>query len=458
LERDKKLRSYRKKDYTSLVRFPVELVDRDGIVRRYSYEESLDVYRRRMESAAWRNEDGEVIAAEIAHCFRRIEQIKRSFGIQRQVAESQSDFDGGGALGVRPVLQEALDTLLEEHALRLPQLRCRFEPVDGEPMLYQVSYGAGARHLLQRFPLDREESRAEWQAEVDALNLPRSAEGERCVWHGEAGGSLWILSGSEDIPGGLLAQAVPGEEWNPHELAPRVDSMLPDDLRNPWWLERLAEDAGESAGRGLFEEGVEALHRGEVDQAIKALEEALGASPWLRDAYLTLTALYDGAGRRSEANLMLVQAHTYLPGDPLLMHGRALVYARDGKFVEALDLAEKALGQDPDLSQARYLAALLYGALGGTRHARATLEVSGGEATSARRLRELDDWFAGHESMLRWQRRLAWSLGGAGFVCLAVPGGFAGLPMLAAGAVLALLGIGLRAAQRRAARKIIARM
>ena len=51
MEKARKLRRYNRKDYAQLVDFPVEIVGRDGKVRRYSFEESVRLYQRRIASA-----------------------------------------------------------------------------------------------------------------------------------------------------------------------------------------------------------------------------------------------------------------------------------------------------------------------------------------------------------------------------------------------------------------------
>ncbi len=38
MDKSRKLRRYLKKDYRQLVDFPVEIVGRDGVVRRYTFE------------------------------------------------------------------------------------------------------------------------------------------------------------------------------------------------------------------------------------------------------------------------------------------------------------------------------------------------------------------------------------------------------------------------------------
>ena len=82
-----KLRAYAQKDYSEFIDFPVELVGKDGVIRRYTYEESLLVYQKRIESSHQRYRDPDLAEAEIDHCYRRIEQLKRSW---RQLSAARS--------------------------------------------------------------------------------------------------------------------------------------------------------------------------------------------------------------------------------------------------------------------------------------------------------------------------------------------------------------------------------
>jgi len=79
LDRSPRLRRYQKKDYSQTVEFPVEIVGRDNLVRRYPFDEAVRLYHRRIATAASRYEDPETVDAEIAHCGRRIEQLRRSY-------------------------------------------------------------------------------------------------------------------------------------------------------------------------------------------------------------------------------------------------------------------------------------------------------------------------------------------------------------------------------------------
>ena len=63
MDKSKKLKRYQRKDYKHLVSFPVEIVGRDGVVRRYSFESSVRLYQRRIASSRLRYHDPEVAAA-----------------------------------------------------------------------------------------------------------------------------------------------------------------------------------------------------------------------------------------------------------------------------------------------------------------------------------------------------------------------------------------------------------
>ena len=79
LDKSHKIRRYTRKDYPAVVEFPVESIGRDGIVRRYSFEESIRLYQRRIASADLRYSDADLIQAEKQHCLSRIQQLRRSF-------------------------------------------------------------------------------------------------------------------------------------------------------------------------------------------------------------------------------------------------------------------------------------------------------------------------------------------------------------------------------------------
>lgn len=67
------------KKYNECIDFPVEIVGKDGVVRHYSFEESISLYQRRIRLARLRFETAEQREREITHCAARIAQLRRSF-------------------------------------------------------------------------------------------------------------------------------------------------------------------------------------------------------------------------------------------------------------------------------------------------------------------------------------------------------------------------------------------
>ena len=67
MDKDWKLQRYGRKDYTDVVEFPVEIVGRDGVVRRYSFEDSVRLYQRRITFAPLRYRDTDLVDAEVGH-------------------------------------------------------------------------------------------------------------------------------------------------------------------------------------------------------------------------------------------------------------------------------------------------------------------------------------------------------------------------------------------------------
>ncbi len=67
------------KKYDDIIDFPVEIVGRDGVVRHYSFEDSVSLYQRRIRLARLRFEDKRARDKELLHCSKRIEQLRRSY-------------------------------------------------------------------------------------------------------------------------------------------------------------------------------------------------------------------------------------------------------------------------------------------------------------------------------------------------------------------------------------------
>lgn len=89
---------YDRKDYGERVEFPVEIVSRDGVVRRYPYDEAVLLYHRRHRLAHVRIADAELVRAEVAHCEHRIAQLRRSY-FQQHGWPRHEDDDASSSLG-----------------------------------------------------------------------------------------------------------------------------------------------------------------------------------------------------------------------------------------------------------------------------------------------------------------------------------------------------------------------
>lgn len=68
-----------RKDYSHFVEFPVEIVGRDGIIREYTFEQSIELYQYRIKTARSKSTDSTNLRYEVEHCTKRIAQIRRSF-------------------------------------------------------------------------------------------------------------------------------------------------------------------------------------------------------------------------------------------------------------------------------------------------------------------------------------------------------------------------------------------
>ena len=67
------------KDYSHFVDFPVEIIGRDGVIREYTFEQSIRLYQYRIRNARLRFQEPSRLKCEIDHCTKRIAQLRRSF-------------------------------------------------------------------------------------------------------------------------------------------------------------------------------------------------------------------------------------------------------------------------------------------------------------------------------------------------------------------------------------------
>ena len=64
------------KKYSDYIDFPVEIVGKDGVVRYYTFEESVSLYQRRIRLARLRYDSPAERKKELEHCSNRIAQLE----------------------------------------------------------------------------------------------------------------------------------------------------------------------------------------------------------------------------------------------------------------------------------------------------------------------------------------------------------------------------------------------
>jgi len=340
-ERTQKLQSYSRKDYSEAIDFPVELVDRDGVVRRYTYEESLAVYHRRIQSAPWRHGDESLIQAEVDHCSRRIAQIKQSYTDLQKDGRAAPSSNPRATLGPGfPVLMgyyskvlERRDLLVTDHFLPEVQLlddssSCR---------IYHVGFGrGGGGHLFTVYPFGQGQAahgRKPFLAAQMALrSTVQGRDVERLLLAEESERAGYILTGTSELPPGLRDFC---------EVIQRAGTLgeLPtlSDEEPP-----MGGSGATAPGQAAYEEGLMAVQDDRIDEAITHFLSSVESNPYHRESYLLLLALLDGAGRYDEAQLYGALAQRNLPDDGLVAYRQGIAAVRRADLNGALAFFDRA--------------------------------------------------------------------------------------------------------------------
>ena len=353
---ENKLRRYRGKDYSETVEFPVELVDRDGVVRQYSYRESLRVYLRRIASAHVRYSDENLVIAEVDHCNKRIEQLRRSY--LHRCRDLGARLASDRRTNIQFVLGEGLAVLHEELGEPLfesAELDIVALAEDENPAVYQVTRATTSQiYLLYVFEGDRTETQYEtYRRSLEWNRRTGAAIGERLVVAREGETAAFLLTQRvEHVPAG------------------------PDDGLFDIWKEKREAivdlDPDEYPGALRFASGLAALKQRNPTEAIRYFKETIDENPYHREAYLALSTLLDTVGSVDEGEMYSSLAVAYLPEDGLVHFNRGLNLMRQGRKDEACAAFECAASLDDRLYQPRYFVGLLMamkGKLGQARNA-----------------------------------------------------------------------------------------
>ena len=312
MDKGRKLRRYSRKDYTQLVDFPVEIVGRDGVVRRYSFEESVRLYQRRIASASLRYEDGEIVTAEVRHCRRRIGQLRESYFARYGWAALQ--IPGGGQLDgelagevaaflrkcIGPAMGDGLDGLELSFLGEEPDHRLYFVHSEGG-----LLDGGSAILYLYRFETGGScPEREAFFAYLKVLQTVRKA--------GPGVETLVAFHHTADCGLILSRQAATHEALS--DAAPS-----PDDAG---W------DEGDGAADDPVRDAMVLLRKGRALDALGLLEAAYEAHPFRRSAYMAAVVVADQLGEHARGETAALMGSRYFPDDRLLSYHLAAARLR----------------------------------------------------------------------------------------------------------------------------------
>ena len=355
VDKTRKLRRYTRKDYSQVVDFPVEIVGRDGVVRRYSFEESVRLYQRRIASASMRYGDHDVIDAERTHCRRRIEQLRRSYFARYgwsaiKVMDSPGVLAGEFAGEVAAFLRRCLEgTTLDPEALEFTYLEegehgqvyfveqrlTDFAPAGRGPRETQTA----ERYLLYLYRFDSgtaEDARDRFFQFLKVLQSARSG--------GDGIETLVAFHHSEDCGLVLTGQKGAVKEWVEEVDGGEVDLA---------WIEDRSKQAD------LLREGMALLRQGRREDALARFVQAYEENHYRGAAYIGAAVVADQLGQFAQAEAAARMGVHYFPHDGSLLYHLALAQLRQGD----LDGAAIALARTEGLEGGRYHFELLRGLL-----------------------------------------------------------------------------------------------
>ena len=316
MDKAHKLRRYGRKDYSLLVDFPVEIVGRDGVVRYYTFEESVHLYQRRIASAPTRYADRDVADAEVAHCRRRIEQLRRSYFAR------YGWFDIHVPAGARPVEQGlagevaaflrrcAEGTELDPESLRVTLL------AEEEPHIFYVeraldAEGMSGPFLLYLYRFGEGEGGAARDAFFEFLKILQTVravpEGVETLvaFHHTADCGLVLTGRPEDVASG-----------------DRPGLMRISELQGLGHESPRAEDPLRDAARLLL--------AGRRREALESYLSLYQQNPWRRAAAVAAASIADSLSLFRDAETVSVMALRYLPEDADIAYQLGLARLRLG--------------------------------------------------------------------------------------------------------------------------------
>lgn len=329
MDKDHKLQRYSHKDYSELVDFPVEIVGRDGVIRRYTFEDAIRLYQRRITFAPIRYRDRDLIDAEVHHCKHRIDQLRRSFFYRY----------GWGTPADQPHPEDVFGGLAGELAAFVRRVLrtegrpdVRLEPIEqgsGGVSAWLVVPGqseVGMLLYVHSFETeDREAARERFFTTLKALEAER-AEG--------AGEQLLAFHHTADC--GFLLTGQAGQFQSLVGEAPDVGVIR--DISPTLW-DRL----------------VDQVRLGQYQDALATAHRLVREHPRHRRGYIVGACLASFLGQPVEAEELAVLGSLYFPRDPTLKYWVGLARWRGGRLAEASEALGDAIEANPEDMLSRFL-------------------------------------------------------------------------------------------------------
>lgn len=367
-----KLRSFAEKDYSESIGFPVELVGRDGVIRRYSYEESIIVYQKRIESAHQRYGDPDLAEAEIDHCYKRIEQLKRSWSnlSSSEVPEKPSptaldqreeraanackefvrNWYTNSLAGHIPVTSEPINVFLS-----------LLEKKENFLVFYVSVAGQDNGQLLYVFLFDVNEeqevlSKEQYNQYVQLLdfNQHSNVKGvEQLLSHEDNEDYGFILTGSDEINsvGTDLAAEILHNVLNQTEK-PQDLNAAKKHLKNLIEEDPIHADAH-------YALGVLYVNENNLQSAMEEVMACLALQPYHLDAYIALNTICGHLDRHKEAEPYCIMATHYFPDNETIYFQLGVNYLRQNRSPDAIEPLRKCLSISRDHEEAAKLLNLI---------------------------------------------------------------------------------------------------
>ena len=376
MDKNGKLQRYDRKDYTELVDFPVEIVGRDGVVRRYTFEDSIRLYQRRITFAPIRYRDADLIQAEANHCRSRIDQLRRSY-FHRY---------GWGT----PEGQSGAEQRFGELAGELAAFLCRVLEVEGRPEIrfdllksesaqesavstwYVTPQCSQSGMLLYFHRFDgpqQDRDRERFFTELRAFERTSHLGGdvERLIAFHHTVDCGFVLTGrAADFPTTVSAA---------------TDSKPVEVATSPW------------------DEALEMVRKGDHEAALRRCRQLVKEQPWHRNAYVAGSMLAAFLGEYVAGEDLALLGSRYYPNDGTLKYYLGLCRARLGRHEDAEVALRDSVKLTPSLVSARTL--LVVELLQRRRHREA------GELLTEGREVEPDDKRA-HAELMQLEQWIGW--------------------------------------------------